>query len=169
MARPVIEPTTSRSRSGRSTICPIGTGYSAADLHLCFCICKKQVFSCLGVAYINIRVASWCETLSSVQMRHKPVCTAMEVKLKLEILWVLILDVRGLSKILYNCCKSKSNRTIQLLNEYWFTLRIITEELETIGNGMRPTGKKLTYSSGLLYLDTRNNQLIVIKTIQNLY
>ena len=34
---------------------------------------------------------------------------------------------------------------------------------------MRPTGKILTYLSGLSYLDTRNNQLIVIRTIQNLY
>ena len=59
--------------------------------------------------------------------------------------------------------------TIAHLNEYWFTLRIITEEFVTIGNGMRPTGKILTYLNGLLYLDTRNNQLIVIRTIQNLY
>ena len=55
------------------------------------------------------------------------------------------------------------------LNEYWFTLRIITEEFVTIGNGMRPTGKILTYLSGLSHADTRNYQLIVIKTIQNLY
>ena len=36
---------------------------------------------------------------------------------------------------------------------------------------MRPTGKILhvTYLCGLSHLDTRNNQLIVIKTIQNLY
>ena len=36
----------------------------------------------------------------------------------------------------------------------------------TIGNGMRLIAKLLTYLSGLSYLDTRNNQLIVIKTIQ---
>ena len=48
-------------------------------------------------------------------------------------------------------------------------LRIITEEIVTIGNGMLPTGKILTYLGGLSYLDTRNNQLIVIRTIQNLY
>ena len=59
--------------------------------------------------------------------------------------------------------------TIAHLNEYWFMLRIKTEEFETIGNGMRPTGKILTYLSGLSYLDTRNNQLIVTRTIQNLY
>ena len=46
------------------------------------------------------------------------------------------------------------------LNEYWFTLRIITEEFVTIGNGMRHTGKILPYLSRLSYLDTRNNQLI---------
>ena len=34
---------------------------------------------------------------------------------------------------------------------------------------MRPTGEILTYLRGLSYLDTRNNQLIVIKTIQNVY
>ena len=33
---------------------------------------------------------------------------------------------------------------------------------------MRPTGNILTYLGGLC-LDTRNNQLIVIRTIQNLY
>ena len=61
------------------------------------------------------------------------------------------------------------SQTIAHLKEYWFTLRIITEEFVTIGNIMRPTGKILTYLSGLSYLDTINNQLIVIKTIQNLY
>ena len=34
---------------------------------------------------------------------------------------------------------------------------------------MRPTGKILTYLYGLSHIDTGNNQLIVIKTIQNLY
>ena len=58
--------------------------------------------------------------------------------------------------------------TIAHLNEYWLTLRIITEEFVTNGNGMRPTGKILTYFSELSYLHTRNNQLIVIRTIQNL-
>ena len=61
------------------------------------------------------------------------------------------------------------SHTIAHLNEYWFTLRIITEDFVTIGNGMRLTEKILTYLSGLSYLDTRNNQLIVIRTIQNLY
>ena len=55
------------------------------------------------------------------------------------------------------------------LNEYWLTLPIITEVFVTIGSGMRPTGKILTYLSGLSYLDTRNDQSIVIKTIQILY
>ena len=55
--------------------------------------------------------------------------------------------------------------TIAHLNEYWFTLHIITEEFVTIDNGMRPIRKILTYLSGLSYLDTRNNKLIVIKTI----
>ena len=34
---------------------------------------------------------------------------------------------------------------------------------------MRPIGKILTYLSGLSYKDTRNNQIVVIKTIQTLY
>ena len=62
-----------------------------------------------------------------------------------------------------------AEHAIAHLNEYWFTLRIITEEFVTIGNGVRPTGKILTYLIGLSHLDTRNNQLIVIKTIKNLY
>ena len=49
-------------------------------------------------------------------------------------------------------------------------VRIITEEFVTIGYGMRPTGKILTYLSGLSYIDTRNSQSIVIKkNIRNLY
>ena len=35
--------------------------------------------------------------------------------------------------------------TIAHLNEYWFTLPIITEEFVTIGNGMQPSRKMLTY------------------------
>ena len=59
--------------------------------------------------------------------------------------------------------------TIDHLYEYWFTLRVITEEFVTTGNGMRPNGIILTCLNGLSNLDTRNNHLIVIKTIQNLY
>ena len=67
------------------------------------------------------------------------------------------------------CRAASVLHTIAHLNEYWFTSHIITEEFVTLGNGMRPTGKIITYLSGLSYLDTRNNLLIVIRTIQSLY
>ena len=91
----------------------------------------------------------------------------------------MYLNIKNYENI-YNCLrviqqikirKSKSANCWQQtsLNENWFTFRVITKEFVTIGNGMRTTGKILTYLIGLSYLDTRNNQLIVIKTVQNLY
>ena len=74
-------------------------------------------------------------------------------------------------KILHakSCNCLTDNCSLKRIYYYWFTLRIIAEQFVTSRNGMRPTSKILKYSSGLVYLNTKRDQLNVTKTSQNLY